>query len=76
MFGEAWREETDDGKPWHVREEFAIPLGWKLWRAADDGFAAPFACYWFTRSPDTGTIYVVDELYRAGMDERRKSPSA
>lgn len=66
MFGESWRR-VRDGKPWHVRPPFPIPIGWELWRGADDGFAAPAACYWFTRDPDAGTVYVIRELYKAGM---------
>lgn len=61
MFGDVWRKDR------HICTPFAIPNGWDLWRGADDGFAAPAACYWFTRNPDTKTIYVVDELYRSGM---------
>ena len=34
-----------------------------MWRGADDGFASAFACYWLTRNPDTGTYFVIDEIY-------------
>ena len=67
MFGDVWRRFNDQGVPWHVIPGFDIPAGWDLWRGADDGYAAPAACYWFTQDPDTKTIYVIDELYRAGM---------
>lgn len=61
MFGGVWRDEK------HTCRSFAIPLTWKVWRGADDGFASPAACYWLTQSPDTKTIYVIAELYAAGM---------
>lgn len=59
---DSWRREKD-GKPWHVCEPFPIPVDWDLWRGVDDGFAAPFACYWLTKDPNSGTIYVIDEIY-------------
>ena len=61
MFGEAWRKSR------HVCKPFPIPVDWKVWRGADDGYAAPAACYWLAENPNTGTIYVVDELYKTGM---------
>jgi hypothetical protein len=67
MFGSVWRRVTPDGRPWHVRDPFDVPVGWPLWRSADDGFAEPFACYWNTRHPDSGTRYVISEIYRKGM---------
>lgn len=61
MFGETWRDEL------HTCPPFAIPMGWPIWRGADDGYASPAACYWMTRDPDTKTIYVLAELYRCKM---------
>ncbi len=61
MFGDAWRWEE------HTCEPFSIPVDWKIWRGGDDGFAAQAAVLWFTEDPETGTIYVIDELYKAGM---------
>tara|TARA_R110000796_G_C14571530_1_gene435785 strand:- start:26291 stop:27691 length:1401 start_codon:yes stop_codon:yes gene_type:complete len=61
MFGDAWRPDR------HVCKSFAIPEGWKIWTGADDGYAAPAAWYWFTENPDTGTIYVIAEIYRKRM---------
>lgn len=51
----------------HVVEPFHIPSEWPRWRGADDGFAAPAACYWFTQHPDTKQLIVYQELYRKGM---------
>ncbi len=67
MYGETWRRYDNNGDPWHVIAGFDVPAGWDIWRGADDGFALPAACYWFTQNPDTKTIYVIDELYKAGM---------
>lgn len=61
MFGAEWNDER------HVCRPFAIPSGWELWRGGDDGFASPSAIYWLTQDPDAKTIYVIRELYRAGM---------
>lgn len=67
MFGDVWRQNDDHGRPWHVSKGFAIPYGWDLWRACDDGYANPAAVYWFTQDPDTDTVYVIDELYAEHM---------
>ena len=67
MFGDAWRAISNQGREWHVCRGFPIPYGWDIWRSADDGYANPFACYWFTQDPDTDTIYVVDEIYGPGI---------
>lgn len=61
VYGYVWRQER------HVCRPFRIPRGWKIWRGADDGFAAPAAVYWFTQNPNTKTVYVVAELYEAKM---------
>lgn len=61
VFGYVWRQER------HTCDPFPIPDHWKIWRGGDDGFAAPASIHWLAEDPTTGTIYVVDELYRAGM---------
>lgn len=66
MFGDVWRKEYN-GRPWHVVKPFPIPMGWEVWRGADDGFGSPAACYWITRNPDHGRFIVLRELYKAGM---------
>ena len=50
----------------HTCDEFAIPVGWPLWRGADDGYNNPACVLWFTRSND-GRIFIIDELYKSGM---------
>jgi hypothetical protein len=67
MFAEAW----DKSK--HVINPFAIPYSWghptmgRIWRGADDGFAAPAAVVWMTRDPVHDRYYVINELYKAKM---------
>jgi hypothetical protein len=61
MFGSVWRKHL------HVCQPFPIPFDWKIWRGADDGYAAPHAAVWITMDPATGTHYVIDELYKANM---------
>jgi len=70
MFGDAFRKNKVIGDAvyeWHVMAPRPIPLGWHVWRGGDDGYALPLAYYWFTKNPDTGTIYVIDELYGTGF---------
>jgi len=61
--------ELEDGEivEWHVMQPRLIPLGWPLWRGGDDGFANPCGVYWLTKDPDKETIYVVSEIYAAGL---------
>lgn len=61
MFGSTWRRDL------HTCEPFAIPHDWTIWRGADDGFADPHAVVWITKDPNTGTHYILDELYRSNM---------
>lgn len=61
MFGDVWREHR------HICRPFAIPADWKIWRGADDGFAAALCTLWGAEDPNTGTIYVIDELYGTGI---------
>lgn len=52
----------------HVVEPFPIPCTWGIWRACDDGFRCPAAilyCAW--DKDNTDTVYVIDEIYRAGL---------
>lgn len=49
----------------HVVQPFPIPSSWKVWKAMDWGFAAPYAVLWLAMDPD-GCIYVWRELYGAG----------
>jgi hypothetical protein len=44
-----------------------IPEGWEMWRGADDGFANAACVLWFARDPINERIFVISELYRAGM---------
>ena len=49
----------------HVVKPFVIPASWKVWKAMDWGYRAPYAVYWFALDPD-GCIYIWRELYGAG----------
>lgn len=62
-----------DGKPWHVIRPFDIPEHWHKWRGIDWGFAAPMACYWFARDPDSRRIYIYRELYQAGLTDPQQA---
>jgi hypothetical protein len=51
----------------HVIKPFPVPGNWEIWRGGDDGFASPAAIYWITQNPDTGTFYVINEIYQSGL---------
>ncbi len=51
----------------HVCAPFAIPVEWEIWRGGDDGFASEAAVVWGTRDAIHDRIYLIAELYRAGM---------
>ncbi len=46
----------------HVISPFPIPLGWKMYRSFDFGYAKPFSCGWWAQDFD-GRLYRVLELY-------------
>jgi len=61
MFSSQWRRERN------MCASMSIPVGWELWRSADDGYANPACVLWFARDPILERTYVISELYRAGM---------
>jgi phage terminase large subunit len=71
--GKAWRDgdfDVFEGQAFitfsydaHVVEPFEIPGHWARYRGVDWGYAAPFACLWGAKDPDSGRIVVYRELY-------------
>jgi hypothetical protein len=61
MFGDKFRYGR------HVVKPFPIPATWEIWRGGDDGYSAPAAVEWLAQNPDTGTIYVISEIYKTGQ---------
>lgn len=59
----------------HIVEPFPIPSSWKVWKAMDWGYAAPYAVLWFAMDPD-GCIYIWRELYGAGEKHGEGSKEA
>lgn len=53
--------------------DYEFPDNWMRWRALDYGFTHPFACYWFTKSPDSGRVFVVREAYQSGLTDRQQA---
>jgi len=47
----------------HVIDAFAIPPTWKVIRTADWGYRTPFHIGWLAQDPDTGAVYLIDEVY-------------
>lgn len=56
----------------HVCKPLPIPKSWPRWRAVDYGYAVPYCCLWFTRSP-SGTIYIYRERYGARKTAREQA---
>lgn len=75
--GKAWREgnfDTFEGQyfiEWnhdqHVIEPFAIPEGWKRFRAYDHGRDKPASCGWYAVDYD-GRAYKYRQFYAKGLD--------
>jgi hypothetical protein len=51
----------------HTCEPFDVPETWEMWRACDDGYAAPAAVLWLAFDKVHDRIFVVDELYERGL---------
>lgn len=62
-----WKRATEDDKPWHVCEPFAIPQHWVKWFAYDYGYNSFAAGLWITRDPSTERLYVYREFYAHEM---------
>lgn len=63
MFGDKFRA-IKNGKPWHVLDRaYPIPITWEIWRGGDDGYSSPASIHWLARNPDTGSIWVIREIY-------------
>ena len=56
----------------HVCDPFPIPESWPRWRAVDYGYAVPYCCLWFARSP-AGRIYIYRETYGAGKTAQQQA---
>ena len=50
----------------NVVDPFDIPKFWKVYRAVDYGYSAPFCCLWFAAAPD-GHYYGFREIYAKGL---------
>lgn len=57
-----WRDSI------HVEEPFDIPVDWDKYLCVDYGHAAPYACLWFARPPETQTAWFYREQYGKGVD--------
>lgn len=65
MFEGAVFSEWDYNR--HTCEPFEVPETWEMWRACDDGYAAPACVLWFAFDKVHDRIFVVDELYERGL---------
>lgn len=60
-----WRDNPDhyaDRRNTHVIDPFEIPVGWKIYRSFDWGYAKPFSCGWWAVDYD-GVAYRILEYY-------------
>lgn len=65
MVFEEFRDDPDhyEDRQWtHVIEPFDIPIGWKIYRSYDFGYARPFSVGWWAVDYD-GRVYRILELY-------------
>ncbi len=51
----------------HTCDPFPVPVLWKTWRGADDGYAAPACVLWFAHDEIHDRVYVIQEIYERGM---------
>jgi hypothetical protein len=51
----------------HVINPFPVPASWPVFLGIDFGYDHPCAVLWLTIGP-AGTVYVIDEIHRSGMD--------
>lgn len=52
-----------------ICEPFTVPYTWPVWMSMDWGWATRTAVLFFTEDPETGTVYLFDEIY-----ETKKHP--
>jgi phage terminase large subunit len=64
---------TDWDPKVHIVEPFEIPEHWPKWLAVDYGFAAPWCTLWFTREPETRTVFIYREAYAAGLRDEQQA---
>ena len=57
----------------HVIKPFDIPRTWTRFRGYDYGFAAPCCMLWLAKEPNTGRIFVYNELYQTGLVDRNQA---
>jgi hypothetical protein len=70
MFGEIYNIRRHVCRPFPL----GIPADWQIWRGADDGFNCAHCTLWGTQDRDTGTIYVIGEIYGTGLTPEVLAP--
>jgi hypothetical protein len=65
VFEGAVFSEWDYGR--HTCEPFEVPETWEMWRACDDGYAAPACVLWLAFDKVHDRIFVIDEIYERGL---------
>jgi len=85
--GKAWREgdwdafagmafptwSHDDHVITVIEAARRIEDHWVHWRCTDWGSAAPWACLWLAKNPDTGQIIVYNEAYQVGLTNKQQA---
>jgi hypothetical protein len=73
--GQFFEEFVDDPEHYqdkhftHVIDGFSPPVGWKIFRSFDWGYAKPFSCAWWAMDYD-GVLYRILELYGCRKDRQ------
>lgn len=83
QLGEAWREgnwNVFEGMAFpnwdesiHVISPFSIPSYWPVWVGLDWGKSKPWAVVYMTKNPDTGRVYIIDEIYATQVTSRQQA---
>ena len=63
---------TDWNAEIHMCRKFDIPKFWKIYRAVDFGFAAPFCCLWFAVAPNKH-VFMFREIYQSGLRDKEQA---
>ncbi len=57
----------------HVKKIPPLPDWWAEWGGVDWGYANPYCHLWAKKDPNTGRIYIIREVYQAGLSDREQA---
>lgn len=57
----------------NVCKPFQIPDNYPIWRGVDSGYANPFCTLFGALEPHTSRLYIISELYQAGLSDEQQA---